>query len=85
VPPSSKSTSASPSTTSFYLLLLGIQSPRWVGVAQELLKIVVESREVCIALLFMGIDSEHRVGLGGNLRGLGLKETRLFMDFSTET
>jgi hypothetical protein len=46
---------------------------------------VVESWEVCIALLFMGIDSEHRVGLGGNLRGLGLKETRLFMDFSTET
>jgi hypothetical protein len=33
----------------------------------------------------MGIDSEHRVGLSGNLGGLGLKETRLFVSSSTET
>jgi hypothetical protein len=58
---------------------LGIQSPRWLGVARELSRIVVESREICIALLFMRIDSEHRVGLSGNLGGLGLKETRLFV------
>jgi hypothetical protein len=38
---------------------------------------VVESQEVCIALLFMGIGSEHQVGIGGNLGGLGSKETRL--------
>jgi hypothetical protein len=37
---------------------------------------VVERQEVCIALLFVGIDSEHRVGFGGNLGGLGLKDTR---------
>jgi hypothetical protein len=55
------------------LLLLGIQSPRRLGVAWELPRIVVESREICVALLFVGIDSEHRVGLGGNLGGLGLK------------
>jgi hypothetical protein len=66
------------------LLLLGIQSPKWLGVTQELSWIVVESQEVCIALLFMGIDSEHRVGLGGNLGGLWLKETRLFVSTSTE-
>jgi hypothetical protein len=36
---------------------------------------MVESWEVYIILLFVGIDSEHRVGLGGNLGGLGLKET----------
>jgi hypothetical protein len=36
---------------------------------------MVDSREVCIALLFVEIDSENRVGLGGNLGGLGLKET----------
>jgi hypothetical protein len=36
---------------------------------------VVESGEVCIALLFVGIDSLHQVGLGGNLGGLALKET----------
>jgi hypothetical protein len=41
------------------LLLLGIQSPRWLGVARELPRIVVESQEVCIALLFVGIDSEN--------------------------
>jgi hypothetical protein len=40
---------------------------------------MVESREVCIVLLFVGIDSEHWVDLGGNLGGLGLKETRLFV------
>jgi hypothetical protein len=43
-----------------------------------------ESWEVCIALPFVRIDSEHQVGLGGNLRGLGLKETRLFVSSSTE-
>jgi hypothetical protein len=46
---------------------------------------VVKSREVCIALLFVGIDSENRVDLGGNLRGLGLKETRLFVSATIET
>jgi hypothetical protein len=46
---------------------------------------VVESREVCIFLLFRGIDSEHWVGLGGNLGGLGLKETWLFVSASMET
>jgi hypothetical protein len=64
---------------------LGIQSPRWLGVAQELLRIVVKSWEACIALLFMGIDSENWVGLGGNLGGLWLKETQLFMSYSIET
>jgi hypothetical protein len=44
-----------------------------------------ESQKVCIALLFVGIDSEHRVGLGGNLGGLGLKETRLFMRSSSSS
>jgi hypothetical protein len=63
------------------LLLLGIQSPRWLGVARELPRIVVESWNVCIAFLFMGIDSEHRVVLGGNLGGLWLKETRLFVNY----
>jgi hypothetical protein len=57
------------------LLLLGIQSPRQLGVTRDLPRIVVESLEVCIALLIVGIDSEHRVGLGGNFGGLGLKET----------
>jgi hypothetical protein len=67
VPPSSKSTSPSPSMTSFSLLFLGIPSPRRLGVVRELPRIVVKSREVCIALLFMGIDSKNRVGIGGNL------------------
>jgi hypothetical protein len=67
------------------LLLLGIQSPIWLGVARELPRIVVKSRKVCIALLFGGIDSENRVGLGGNLGGLGLKETQLFVSTSMET
>jgi hypothetical protein len=31
------------------------------------------------------IDSEHRVGLGGNFGGLGLKESRLFVSSSMET
>jgi hypothetical protein len=66
-------------------LLLGIQSPRWLGIARELPRIVVESQEVCIALLFVRIDSEHRVCLGGNLEGLGLKETSLFVSSSMET
>jgi hypothetical protein len=70
--------------TSLRLLLLRIQSPRRLGVARELLRIVVKSEEVCIALLFMGIDSKIRVGLGGNLGGLGLKETQLFVSSSTE-
>jgi hypothetical protein len=60
--------------TSLRLVLLGIQSPRRLGVARELPRIV-KSREVCIALLFVGIDSEDRIDLGGNLEGLGLKET----------
>jgi hypothetical protein len=41
------------------LLLLGIQSPIWLGIARELLRIVVESQKICIALLFVGIDSEE--------------------------
>jgi hypothetical protein len=57
------------------LLLLGIQSRRCLGVARELPRIVVESRDVCIALLSVGIHNEHRIGPGGNLGGLGLKET----------
>jgi hypothetical protein len=71
--------------TSLRLLLLGIQSSRRLGVAQELPRIVVKSWEVCSALLFVGIDSGNRVDLGGNLGGLGLKETRLFMNTSMET
>jgi hypothetical protein len=38
-----------------------------------------ESQEVCITLLFVGIVSEHQVGLGGNLGRLELKETWLFV------
>jgi hypothetical protein len=71
--------------TSLYLLLLWIQSPRRLGVSRELPRIVVKSREVCIALLFVGIDSENRVDLGGNLGGLWLKEIRLFVSISTDT
>jgi hypothetical protein len=71
--------------TSLRLLLLGIQSPRWLGVARELPRILVKSWEVCITLLFVGIDSENWVDLGGNLGGLGLKETRLFVSTSMET
>jgi hypothetical protein len=70
--------------TSLCLLILGIQSPRRLGVAWELPRIVVKSREVCIALLFIGIDSENLVDLGGNLGGLGLKDTLLFVSTSTE-
>jgi hypothetical protein len=33
----------------------------------------------------VGIDSENQVDLGGNLGGLGLKETQLFVSTSTET
>jgi hypothetical protein len=47
--------------------------------------IVVMSQEVCIALLFVGIDSEDCVDLGGNLRGLGLKETQLFVSTPMDT
>jgi hypothetical protein len=46
---------------------------------------VVESQEVCIALLFVGIDSENRVDLGGKLGGLDLKEARLSVSSSMET
>jgi hypothetical protein len=46
---------------------------------------MVKSREVCITLLFVGIDSENRVDLSGNLGGLELKETRLFVSTSMET
>jgi hypothetical protein len=35
----------------------------WLGVTQKLPRIVVESQEVSIALLFMGIDSEDRLAL----------------------
>jgi hypothetical protein len=41
------------------LLLLGIQSPRRLGIIWEILRIVVESWKICIALLFVGIDSEE--------------------------
>jgi hypothetical protein len=71
--------------TSLCLLLLGIQSPRRLGVARELPRIVVESQEVCIALLFVGIDSENRVDLGGKLGGLDLKEAWLSVSSSMET
>jgi hypothetical protein len=54
-------------------------------VARELLRIVVKSQKVCIALHFVGIDSENQVGLCDILGGLGLKETRLFMSSSMET
>jgi hypothetical protein len=47
--------------------------------------IVVESQKDYITLLFVRIDSEHRIGLGGNLGGLGLKEIRLFVSTSMET
>jgi hypothetical protein len=70
--------------TSLCFLLLGIQSPRRLGIAREVPRIVVESQEVCITLLFMRIDSEHRVGIDGNLGWLGLKETQLFVSSSTE-
>jgi hypothetical protein len=46
---------------------------------------VVESQKVCITLLFMRIDSEHQVDLGGNMEGLGLKESRLFVSTTMET
>jgi hypothetical protein len=82
---SSKSTSPSPSMTSLCLLLLAIQSSRWLGVAWELPRIVIESWEVCIALLFVGIDSANRDDLGSNLGGLGLKESRLFVSSSMKT
>jgi hypothetical protein len=71
--------------TSLHLLLLGIQSPRRLGVARELPSIVVESRKDYIALPFVRIDSEPRIGLRGNLGGLGLKDTRLFVSSSMET
>jgi hypothetical protein len=45
---------------------------------------VVKSQEVCIALLFIRIDSENLVDLGGNLGGLELKDTLLFVSTSTE-
>jgi hypothetical protein len=54
-------------------------------VARELPRIVVRPQKVCIALLFMGIDSVNQVGLYDILGGLGLKETQLFVSSSTET
>jgi hypothetical protein len=54
-------------------------------VAWELPRIVVKFREVCIALLFVGIDSENLVSLCDILGGLWLKETRLLMSSSMET
>jgi hypothetical protein len=84
VPHSSKSTSPSPSTTLLHLLLLRIPSPRRLGVAQELPRIMMKSQKVYIVLFFMGIDSENRADLGGNLGGIWLKETRLFVSTSTE-
>jgi hypothetical protein len=53
-------------------------------VAWELPRIVVKSQKVCIALLFVGIDSENQVGLCDILGGLGLKETWLFVSSSME-
>jgi hypothetical protein len=64
---------------------LEIQSPRWLGVAWELPRIVVKSREVQIALLFMGFHSKNQVSLGGSLGGLALKEIQLFVSSSMET
>jgi hypothetical protein len=40
--------------------------------------IMVKPRKVCIALLFVGIDSENQVVLCDILEGLGLKETRFY-------
>jgi hypothetical protein len=54
-------------------------------VARELPRIVVKPQEVCIALHFVGIDSENQVGFCDILGGLWLKETRLFVSSSTET
>jgi hypothetical protein len=54
-------------------------------VARELPRIVVKHQKVCIALLFIGIDSENQVRFCDILRGLGLKETQLFVSSSTET
>jgi hypothetical protein len=56
---SSKSTSTSSSTTSITFISLGDSSPRRLGIAHKLSSHVVESREVCITLLFVGIDSEE--------------------------
>jgi hypothetical protein len=53
-------------------------------VARELPRVGVRPREVCIALLFMGIDSVNHVDLCDILGGLGLKETRLFVSSSIE-
>jgi hypothetical protein len=62
VPPSSKSTSPSPPTTSLHLLLLGNESPRWLGLSGAP-KDCGKVPKVCIALLFVEIDSENQVGL----------------------
>jgi hypothetical protein len=53
-------------------------------VARELPRIVVKPQEVCIVLLFVGIDSENQVGLCDILGGLWLKEIQLFVSSSTE-
>jgi hypothetical protein len=36
---------------------------------------MVEFQKVCIAFLFVEIDNERQISLGGNLGGLGLKES----------
>jgi hypothetical protein len=55
----SKSTSASSSTTLIAFVTLRNSPPRRLDVAPGTPKCVVESREVCITLLFIGIDSEE--------------------------
>jgi hypothetical protein len=46
---------------------------------------MAKSQEVCIALLFVGIDSgEPNLNLVVVQRGLGLRETRSFVDTSTK-
>jgi hypothetical protein len=49
-------------------------------------KLMIESEEVCIALLFMGIDcGELSLASVVVQRGLGLRETWSIVDFSMET
>jgi hypothetical protein len=47
---------------SFMRWFCHIQSPRWLGIARELPRLVVESQKICIFLLFMGIDSGELSG-----------------------
>jgi hypothetical protein len=53
---------------------LGNESPRWLGLSGAP-KDCGKVPKVCIALLFVEIDSENQVGLCDHLVGLGLKET----------